>query len=365
MTNTHDVLTHKPVKVITDNGSDKVFCTEPYAQDLYDLMFSGTTRINSFAEVGATKKGTIISINREDIVLEVPSFKGDVYIPLRGKDAELSNQVSVGEELEFLVTNVTHRPYMVTGSVSAFENIHADEVISSLHTRKEPIKVLVNEMFAPGYAVTANIDGVSIQMFMPHIQSGINKLVEPENLVGQEIDVMVVEYSYDNRTFIVSRKRYLETLIPAAIKKLKQAVVYTGKVTGTTNYGVFVEFHECLTGMIHVANLHPDYKDSIATITPGTYVEFLVKEVLNNKIILTQIQRNSLWDTIKVGQKLSGTVKDIKAFGALVQLDEETLGLIHTSEVEKLSKSLNKGEQVNVRVLSANRTHRKIFLTVV
>ncbi len=38
-----------------------------------------------------------------------------------------------------------------------------------------------------------------------------------------------------------------------AIKKLKYDIPYTGHVTGTTPFGIFVEFNECLTGMIHKA----------------------------------------------------------------------------------------------------------------
>ena len=81
-------------------------------------------------------------------------------------------------------------------------------------------------------------------------------------------------------------------------------------------------------------------------------------------MILTQILRETLWDTIKNGQIIEGTVKDVKQFGTLVNLDEETVGLIHTSEMEKLKKRFQSGESIKVKVLSVDRTSRKIFLTV-
>ena len=74
--------------------------------------------------------------------------------------------------------------------------------------------------------------------------------------------------------------------------------------------------------------------------------------------------RETLWDNIKNGQIIEGTVKDTKAFGTLVNLDDETVGLIHTSEMEKLGKKFSPGQDIKVKVLSEDRMSRKIFLTV-
>jgi hypothetical protein len=50
-----------------------------------------------------------------------------------------------------------------------------------------------------------------------------------------------------------------------------------------------------------------------------------VKEIIKDKIILTQILRETLWDNIKNGQIIDGRVKETKQFGVLVSLDEETM----------------------------------------
>jgi predicted RNA-binding protein with RPS1 domain len=137
-----------------------------------------------------------------------------------------------------------------------------------------------------------------------------------------------------------------------------------GHVTGTTPFGVFVEFNECLTGMIHKANVHPDWQERLKEIRPGFEIEFYIKEIVKDKIILTQILRESLWDTIKNGKIIKGVVKDTKQFGTLVSLDDETVGLIHTSEMEKIGKRFESGQEIKVKVLSVDRSSRKIFLTV-
>jgi ribosomal protein S1 len=121
--------------------------------------------------------------------------------------------------------------------------------------------------------------------------------------------------------------------------------------------------------MIHKANINPDWSDRISEIKPGFEITFYIKEIIKDrhipKLILTQVLRESLWDNIKNGQIIEGKVKDIKPFGTLVNLDEETVGLIHSSEMDKLGKIKFEPEQnLKVRVLSVDRTARKIFLTV-
>jgi polyribonucleotide nucleotidyltransferase len=116
--------------------------------------------------------------------------------------------------------------------------------------------------------------------------------------------------------------------------------------------------------MIHKANVHPEWQERLSEIKPGFQIEFYVKEIIKEKIILTQILRETLWDNIKNGQILEGTVRDTKQFGTLVNLDDETVGLIHTSEMDKIGKKFTAGQKLKVKVLSVDRMSRKIFLTV-
>ena len=147
------------------------------------------------------------------------------------------------------------------------------------------------------------------------------------------------------------------------MKSLKYNTVYEGSVTGTTPFGVFVQFEECLTGMIHKMNINPDYVDRIQQIAPGTLIDFYIKEITNtNKIILTQSLEESLWDTMDIGSTFSGEIVAIKPFGALVKLDQDTNGLIPNMQLNKLKRQLKEGEVIDVKVINILKDERKIFL---
>lgn len=303
-----------------------------------------------------------LGINGQYLVFD-GGFKDYVRIDNRPNESKYLKNTNVGDSVDVFVTEINNTNFIIKGSISEIYESKARKSLTSLQEGVS-VKAYVRELTPAGYNIDLNYEGVTLPGFMPNTLAGINKLHDQSSILGKTFDVMIESFSRDEGTYIVSRRKYLQTLIPQSIKELEYGVVYTGHVTGTTDFGVFVEFKECLTGMIHKTNIDPEWADKLSSISPGFEIEFYIKETVKDKIILTQILRESLWDTIKVGQIFSGKIRDIKSFGALVILDDETNGLIHTSEMEKSSRRLSTGEQVKVRVIAVDRMSRKIFLSV-
>lgn len=316
-------------------------------------------------EIKSPERGEVISAkftgtSAGQYLFTVPGLKYDIRIDAKQHEAKYLKNTNIGDVIDVLIADIDHDNFMIRGSISALYENKARQTMDE----SQPVKAFVRSINPAGYDIDILHEGVTLPGFMPNTLAGINKLHDPNSIVGQTFDVMIESFSQEEGTYIVSRRKYLQTLIPSAIKKLNYGEVYSGHVTGTTPFGVFVEFNECLTGMIHKANVNPDWQERLTSISPGFQIEFYIKEVIKDKIILTQILRETLWDTIKNGQVLTGKVRDTKQFGTLVNLDDETVGLIHTSEMEKLGKKFTAGQDLKVKVLSVDRMNRKIFLTV-
>jgi ribosomal protein S1 len=327
-------------------------------------------------EVNVPTRGEVVTAeyvggNGENFVFEVTGYKDYVRVDNRNQEAKYLKDTEVGEMIDLIIVEVNNNNFLIRGSIANLYESRAHAHIKSLGDGA-PVNGLVKSLNPAGYDVEIHMGGVKLPGFMPNTLAGINKLHDPNSIVGTELEVAIESYSEQEGTYIVSRRKYLQSLIPAAIKELEFNKVYTGHVTGTLPFGVFVEFEGCLTGMIHKANVHPDWQEKLDEIKPGFEIEFYIKEIVRNnkgdikrdKIILTQILRETLWDNIKNGQVIEGKVKDTKQFGTLIHLDEETIGLIHTSEMEKLGKKFSPGQDVKVKVLSVDRNSRKIFLTL-
>lgn len=330
---------------------------DKYLDSLYDSIQIETP------SAGSVVRSTYLGMMSNQYVFSVVGYKDDVRIENKPGEAKYLNSIEVGEQVDLLITEVVQSTYFIKGSIASLYESRAHENMKSLE-EGESVTAYIRALNPAGYDVELTNGGVTLPAFMPNTLAGINKLYDPSSIIGDTFQVMVESFSEHEGTYIVSRRKYLQSLIPDEISNLEFNTLYGGRVTGTTPFGIFVEFNECLTGMIHKANVTEEWQNRISEIKPGQQIEFYIKEIIKDKIILTQVLRETLWDTIKNGQLIEGRVKDVKQFGTLVILDDETVGLIHTSEMEKLGKRFTSGQDIRVKVLSVDRSSRKIFLTL-
>lgn len=326
-------------------------------KNLYEDYQVKIPQVNQLAEV------TFVGVSQGYFNFD-GGFKDFVRIDDKPTEASYLKNTQIGDVLDVLITEVDEDNFFIKASfVELYEGIARQNLISL--DEGTAVNSFIRELTPAGYFVDIQFEGVVLPGFMPNTLAGINKLHDPESIVGQTFYVMIESYSKEEGTYIVSRRKYLQSLVPEEIKKLEYNKLYIGHVTGTTEFGVFVEFNGCLTGMVHKTNLNQNSGIQISQIKPGVGIEFYIKEIIKDKIILTQVLRETLWDTIKVGQIIPGKVRDLKSFGALISLDEETNGLIHSSELEKSSQKLSSGQEIKVKVIAVDRANRKIFLTLV
>ena len=338
-------------------GEDKL----EYSQEERDMLVNSVEapKINKVVEA------TIFGEDNTHLLLDC-GFKDVVRVPKTREEINLFQSKSVGDTINVLILGIEDSGnYSINGSVASIYKEEAFDILRNIEDN-EYVSVVVDKLTPAGYNCRILINNCELDAFLPQILAGVNKIHESakNDLIGKEIPMCIESFANDKGTWIVSRRKYLKQLIPKYIDQLETGVTYTGHVTGTTKFGVFVEFFDCLTGMIHKSNLKDELKDKFDQIEPGQEIEFYVKEILHkNKLILTQVITESIWDTIDIGQKLTGKIKEHKPFGTLVILDHETLGLIHNSQQTPEVQNMSSGDEINVRVLAVDRSKRKIFLT--
>ena len=320
-------------------------------------------------------KGTIESISKKEIIVDF-GYKDTIFVD--NKDHSLTQHLNPGDEIDVLITKITDRPYQIRGSISDLIKMKVHSKMKDYFYDEVALSGKVISKIAAGFLVDVKLDGIEINTFMPNTLAAPNKLTESQSdeLVGQEIQICLETLQQERGFYVVSRKKFLDVhMFEEELHTLKKGKLYKGHVTGTTPFGIFVQFNGCLTGMIHKANigdsLKPFIKESEGVtridIKPGTEVEFYVKDIAKKgrQIILTQILRESVWDKIRVGQEYDAKVISVKNFGVLVALDEETLGLIQNTYIQKSGKTFTSQEQIKVKVISVIKDDRKIYLDLV
>ena len=358
-----------PFPFLSNNKVPRVKGAGDISKEYLDLYYQMEKSFLSLREVRENEviAGVIAKITDKEIFVDF-GYKDYIYVD-KPKKSNFSTDLNVGDAIDVLITQITDRPFIIKGSVTELIKQNVHNKMKNYFENNLPLISSVKSMIPAGYMMDIHMDNITVEAFMPNTLADVNKLTDSQSILGLTFEVMLETLQQEKGVYVVSRRKYLQSLIPTEIKKLKHGEVYQGEVTGTTPFGVFVQFKvsedgpNCLTGMVHKANIDESWHNRWSEILPGMQIQFYVKEVIkNNKIILTQILKESLWDTIKVGKVLNGKIRDIKPFGALIELDGETTGLIQTSYINKYNKPLKIGDEIKVKVLLLIRDDRKIYL---
>jgi ribosomal protein S1 len=327
--------------------------------------YNGVSNIPTIT-IGSVINGTISKLTEKELIIDV-NYKDSVYVEVKNSDAKIISHLKVGEDIDVMITRIKDNPYEIIGSITELIKIDVANKLRDKYKNKEALEATVLELIPAGFMLSIEMNNITLTAFMPNTLAGVNRLSSEQSqaLVGQKMNVMLETLQQEKGVYVVSRKKYLLSLIPDEIEKLEKGKVYTGMVTGSKDFGVFVEFNGCLTGMIHKVNLNIDWQDRINEITPGYEIDFYVQDILKgNRLILTQnLEEKSLWNTIKVNQIKTGEIIAIKPFGALVSLDSQTMGLIQTTYINKAGRVLKKGDKIEVKVISVIKDERKIYLS--
>ena len=350
---------NRAVKV---NGKDKVYYYGKDAQGRYDLYY-GYTKDYKQPKTGELTEAKLVSITGETAVLDI-GYREFAYMDLKKESSSYSEYFKVGNTISVKLGNLKKEFISVSFTDSANEN-KLKELIGSIN-KPTAFTARVVELESAGYML--DIDG--IKAFMPGSLAGLNKITDFSALLGKELPVCAVNYSKEKNTAVVSHRQYLHFLIPSAIDDLRSNMskLQTGFVTGSTQYGIFCEFNNCLTGMIHAADLSDELKSAHAAgkIKPGDKLEFYIKEIINNfKITLTQFYKENPWDNAdekyKPFQIAFGKITSIKEYGAFVELEPGISGLIPSSEVKG---SFKEGDSIGIRINKIDKINKKVYLSV-
>tara|TARA_R100000734_G_C3313928_1_gene105377 strand:- start:423 stop:1562 length:1140 start_codon:yes stop_codon:yes gene_type:complete len=367
-----DPFDTKTIKVQVPHGV-KLLSNEAYAPDalaiygLTDAAIDKTRYIENKTNYTTRGEVSFISEDKTRALIDIES-KHTAFCALTKEPDYIVNELQVGMEIDVKIK--TSKTGDVIASISdALMEVKMKEIKEAIGNKSVGFTGKVKELIHGGYWV----DVAGIQCFMPGSLGGLNKLHDFNILLGKEIIVMPITFSKEKDTIVVSHREYLRTMIPATIEKLKENIKEekTGFVTGTTKFGVFAEFDECLTGLIPKAELSEDLQEALdkREIKPGDEIKFWTKEIISErKIILSQLgPKIDLWDGADEKYKpmmiTEGKVTKLTSYGAFVELEKGISGLVHKSKLK--NREIAKGDMINVKIGSVNVNDRKITMNIV
>ena len=195
--------------------------------------------------------------------------------------------------------------------------------------------------------------------------------------IGDEIDVAVLNFDPERERVSLGYKQRMPDPWVGVSEKYPAGARVPGKVVSLTNYGAFVELEAGVEGLVHISEMswrkriqHPS-----KLLEVGDEVDVVILDVDEDSrrisLGMKQTEPNPwrvIADKYEEGDIITGRVRNLTDFGAFVEVGEGIDGLIHISDmswterVEHPSEVLQKGEQVEVAVLSVDAERQRLSL---
>jgi ribosomal protein S1 len=341
-----------------------------------DLLREEESSVKSLA-YGDIVEGVVVRVDPDEVLVDIGAKSEGVI-----SNRELSGR---NEAAVILVTGERVKVYVLQP-----EDEEGRVILSLRKARAESIWQAVAEKESEGEILDAEVreqnkgglivNIMGLRGFLPSSQVARQFSGNLMELVGTKIPVKILEVNRKRNRLIVSqraaqdedRARQREELF----EKLKVGDMITGKVSGLTSYGAFVNLGGA-DGLIHISELSWDRINNVSDmLSVGDEVRVKVikldPELSRISLSLRQLSDDP-WDTIEdrfpPGKVVDGEVTKTKKYGAFLQIADGVEGLLHISElswdhVERTEDILKIGEEVKVMVLSADRARRRISLSL-
>lgn len=194
---------------------------------------------------------------------------------------------------------------------------------------------------------------------------------------GQEADFKVLEISRDSGRVTLSRKRLNEDPWATVRDHYAVGTTVSGKVVSIQPFGAFVQLQEGVTGLVHVGDVSWDrdrkpldeiFKVGDAVTCQVTEVDADAKRLALSVKHLSRDPWLDMVDRFPVGSRHTGTVTQLRDFGAFVKLDENVEGLLHIGDLswehrpKHPTEMLSEGQEVEITILSHDLERRRISL---
>ncbi|MBE9579425.1 MULTISPECIES: 30S ribosomal protein S1 [Moraxella] len=207
-----------------------------------------------------------------------------------------------------------------------------------------------------------------------------NKNIHPSKVVqvGDEVNVMVLEIDGERRRISLGIKQTMPNPWEEFDKKYSKGDKITGTIKSITDFGLFIGLEGGIDGLVHLSDIswNESGEEAIRSYTKGDTVEAQVLQVdaEGNRISLGIKQLNS--DTFNEylsanerGAIVKGTVKEVDAKGAVIALADDVEGYLAAADIarertEDASKVLNVGDEVEAKIVRADRKARNITLSI-
>jgi len=195
--------------------------------------------------------------------------------------------------------------------------------------------------------------------------------------IDDELEVQILHIDYEKEKIALGLKQKSASPWDNVAGKYPVNSTIKGTVVNVMSYGAFVKLEDGIEGLVHISEMswtkrisHPSELVSIED-----EIEVVVLRIDEQKqeisLGMKQTQSNpweKVADKYPTGQLVKGRVRNLTNYGAFIEIEEGIDGLLHVSDmswtrkISHPSELVEKGQEVECKVLSVDQERRRIAL---
>ncbi|MFH2095105.1 MAG: 30S ribosomal protein S1 [Bacteroidota bacterium] len=319
-------------------------------------------------------EGIVVALTKREVVVNI-GYKSEGIININ--EFRYNPELAIGDNVEVLVETQEDATGQLVISHKKARALRSWDRVNEAHDKDEIIKGYIKCRTKGGMIV----DVFGIEAFLPGSQIDVKPIRDYDVFVGKTMEFKVVKINHEFKNVVVSHKALIEAELEQQkkeiISKLEKGQVLEGTVKNITSYGVFIDLGG-VDGLIHITDLswgrisHPE---EIVQLDQKLNVVILDFDDDKKRIALglkqlTPHPWDSLSESLKIGDKVTGKVVVLADYGAFVEIATGVEGLIHVSEMSwsqhlrSAQDFMSVGNEVEAVILTLDREERKMSLGI-
>jgi small subunit ribosomal protein S1 len=207
-----------------------------------------------------------------------------------------------------------------------------------------------------------------------------NKNIHPSKVVqvGDEVEVMVLDIDEERRRISLGIKQCKSNPWEDFSSHYNKGDRISGTIKSITDFGIFIGLEGGIDGLVHLSDIswNEQGEEAVRRFKKGDELETVILSVDPERerisLGIKQLADDPFSNYASLNEKGSivrGTVKEVDAKGAVIDLGNDIEAVLKASEVsrdrvEDARNVLKEGDEVEAKIISIDRKSRVISLSI-
>jgi len=207
-----------------------------------------------------------------------------------------------------------------------------------------------------------------------------NKNVNPSKMVhiGQEVEVMVLDIDEERRRISLGIKQCYPNPWDEFGATRNKGDIVKGTIKSITDFGIFIGMEGDIDGLVHLSDIswHEPGEEAVRNFSKGDEIDAVVLSVDPERerisLGVKQLEKDPFSNFVAEhgkGSIVKGTVKEVDAKAAIIDLGDGIDGTLRASElsrdrIEDARTILSVGDEIEAKFMGVDRKSRAIMLSV-